>query len=289
MTDAERRILIGYTATPAGEDALALGVRLATALGAGLDVVLVLPDSSRPTLVPNDPAYDAYLRDTAEGWLAEARTRVPATLDARMRLVRGDSLAQGLLAAAEHSAAALVIIGAARDGLLGRFTVGSVAGSLLHASPIPVLLAPEGSRAVTVPVSRVTAMVGTRAGADAVVATSARLASAANIPLRLVSLLALDLPSGLDAGSAKQRGEAHAAQVLAEAAAALPEGVEATASVAPGDSVADAVAHLDWQPGELVVVGSSRLAQPSRLFLGTTAAIMLRELPVPMIVVPREA
>jgi nucleotide-binding universal stress UspA family protein len=54
-----------------------------------------------------------------------------------------------------------------------------------------------------------------------------------------------------------------------------------------GDSVEDAVAHLSWEPGEIAVVGSSRLARPRRLFLGSTAAKMLHELPVPMIVVPR--
>ena len=75
--------------------------------------------------------------------------------------------------------------------------------------------------------------------------------------------------------------------VLAEARAALPDGASAEASVARGESIEDAVADLDWQPGELVLVGSSRLAQPRRLFLGSTAAKMLRELPVPMIVVPR--
>ena len=37
----------------------------------------------------------------------------------------------------------------------------------------------------------------------------------------------------------------------------------------------------------MAIVGSSRLAQPRRLFLGSTAAKMLHELPVPMIVVPR--
>ena len=56
---------------------------------------------------------------------------------------------------------------------------------------------------------------------------------------------------------------------------------------AKGDSIEDAVSHLGWEPGELAVVGSSRLAQPRRLFLGSTAAKMLHELPVPMIVVPR--
>jgi len=57
--------------------------------------------------------------------------------------------------------------------------------------------------------------------------------------------------------------------------------------VARGDSIEDAVAQLSWEPGELAVVGSSRLAQPRRLFLGSTAAKMLHELPVPMVVVPR--
>jgi transcriptional regulator with XRE-family HTH domain len=67
----------------------------------------------------------------------------------------------------------------------------------------------------------------------------------------------------------------------------LPDGRTAVVEKAPGDSVEDAVAHLSWLPGEVVLVGSSRLAQPRRLFLGSTAAKMLHELPVPMIVVPR--
>lgn len=286
MTSAPR-ILVGYTATPAGEDALAAAVALAGSTGSQLDVVVVLPRGSRPTIVPTDPGYDALLRDTAEGWLGDARSRIPDSVPSRERVVYGDSLAGGLLTAAEAGRAVLIVVGAARDGLLGRFTIGSVAGSLLHASPVPVMLAPEGSRTTAAPLSRVTGMVGTREGADAVLATSARLSSAAHAPLRLVSLLALDLP-GVEAAKARV-GEHHAATVLQEARAALPAGVDATASVAPGDSVSHAVASLDWQPGEVVVVGSSRLAQQRRLFLGTTAATMLRELPVPMIVVPRAA
>ena len=290
MPPTSQRILVGYSATPAGEDALAAGAALAASVGAELDVVLVLPDTSRRANVPNDPGYDALLRDTAERWLAEARTSLAQLVDGDRpvafseRVAYGDSLAEGLLTAAEESAATLIVVGAARGGLLGRFTVGSVAGSLLHASPIPVLLAPEGWRASATALSRVTCMLGTRAGAPGVLATGERLSGAARVPLRLVSLLALDLPGDFKAG--KQRvGEHHAASVLEEASAAT--GVVATAVVAKGDSIQDAVATLEWQPGEVVVVGSSRLAQPSRLFLGPTAATMLRELPVPMIVVPR--
>lgn len=286
-TTTPPRILVGYTATPAGEDALAAAAALAGSIGARLDVVVVLPLNSRPSIVPNDPGYDALLRETAEGWLADARSRIPDSVPSRERVVYGDSLAGGLLTAADAGRAALIVVGAARDGLLGRFTVGSVAGSLLHASPVPVMLAPQGSRETAAPLGRVTGMVGTREGADAVLATSARLSAAGHAPLRLVSLLALDLP-GVDAATARV-GEHHAATVLQEARAALPDRAEATASVAPGDSISHAVASLDWQPGEIVVVGSSRLAQQHRLFLGTTAATMLRELPVPMIVVPRAA
>ena len=53
-----------------------------------------------------------------------------------------------------------------------------------------------------------------------------------------------------------------------------------------GSTVEAAVESLSWEDGDVVVVGSSRLAQPRRLFLGSTASKMLRVLPVPMVVVP---
>jgi nucleotide-binding universal stress UspA family protein len=52
--------------------------------------------------------------------------------------------------------------------------------------------------------------------------------------------------------------------------------------------VESAVRKLEWQDGDLIMVGSCRLAQPRRLFLGSTAAKMLRVLPVPMVVVPKQ-
>ena len=67
----------------------------------------------------------------------------------------------------------------------------------------------------------------------------------------------------------------------------LPAGIEAEALVGAGSDIEDAVSRIDWLPGEVALVGSSRLAQPRRLFLGSTAGRILRALPVPMIVVPR--
>ena len=281
------RFLVGYTATPAGADALALGVRLARAPGAELDVVLVLNGGERATLTPTDPGYDRLLLETAEGWLAEALTRVPAGITVHTHLEHADSFTQGLLAAAERLHANLIVVGAATHGLLGRFAIGSVAGGLLHSSHVPVALAPEGSRVMGAeqPIGRVTCAVGTKPGADGLLTAGILLARTVDAPLRLVSLVAIDRP-GADA-PAIQLAADHAQSVLDYATEHLMDGLDVTASVASGGSIEQAVRGLHWDPAEVCLVGSSRLAQPHRLFLGSIAAKMLRELPVPLIVVPR--
>jgi nucleotide-binding universal stress UspA family protein len=48
------------------------------------------------------------------------------------------------------------------------------------------------------------------------------------------------------------------------------------------------VEGLDWADGDLLMLGSSRLAPPRRLFIGSTAARILRHLHVPMVVTPGE-
>jgi len=61
-----------------------------------------------------------------------------------------------------------------------------------------------------------------------------------------------------------------------------------TSTIVDGPTVEDAVSKLAWRDGDLIMVGSSRLSAPKRLFLGSTAAKMLRVLDVPMMVVPRD-
>jgi nucleotide-binding universal stress UspA family protein len=282
------RIVVGYTATDAGADAVALGARLAAAMGAALDLVLVLPADDRSVITPPDAGYDRYLVTQAEAWLAEAAATIPDGVSSASHVRFGESFAEGLIAAAHDLGASLIVVGAANGGLRGRHRLGTVANELLHSSDVPVALAPEGTRRIEVTgVSRVTAAVGTRPGASALLDESVALATATGAELRLLSLVSVDLPASLDTGVIRIAGAAHADDVLGKALDALPAGVEADVVVARGDSIEDAVAHLSWEPGELAVVGSSRLAQPRRLFLGSTAAKMLHELPVPMIVVPR--
>lgn len=281
-------VVVGYTATEAGEDALALGARLAKATDSALDIVIVLPDESRSVITPPDAGYGRVVRDQAERWLTEAAEKV-AGASHRAHLRYAESFAAGLIDAADELEARCIVVGAANGGLRGRHRLGSVASELLHSSDVPVALAPEGSRLIDggTALSRVTAAVGTRPGADVLLEESVALAAAASVPLRLVSLETIDLPTGLDTGAIRIVGDVHAENVLSQARAALPAGVSSTAVVAQGESIEEAVGGLEWDPAELAVVGSSRLAQPRRLFLGSTAAKMLRELPVPLLVVPR--
>jgi nucleotide-binding universal stress UspA family protein len=284
------RIVVGYTADDSGADALALGTRIARASEAILDVVMVLPSEAHNSTVPTDTGYERYLKGQSREWLAEASESLDDEDVVQSLHVRyAESFAEGLIAAAHEFGASLIVVGAARGGLLGRSRIGSVANELLHSSDVPVALAPVGSRDVPVAqgVTRVTAAIGTRPGADALLEASVRLARTTHAPLRLVSLVPFDLPAGLDEGLVELTGTVHADEVLHTARRELPASIDATAIAATGATIEEAVRGLDWHDGELVLVGSSRLAAPRHLFLGSTAAKMLRELPVPMIVVPR--
>ncbi|MFD6697851.1 MULTISPECIES: universal stress protein [unclassified Microbacterium] len=281
-------IVVGYTATETGSDALALGVRLARATRRHLHVLVVLPGHGDPAGA--EPERDSPAHGQASQWLADAEEMIPAEVAHTAHVRVHDSFAEALVLAGEQLEAALIVVGAANGATIGLHRMGSVAQALLHSSPIPVALAPAGfahSVDVQAPISRITAAIGNRPGADALLDAAVALSGETGATLRLISLVAFDVPRGFDPQTIRLVSTAHGDDVLARAEMELPTGVRAELERAPGDTVEEAVARLAWLPGELILVGSSRLAQPRRLFLGSTAAKMLDVIPVPMIVVPR--
>ncbi|MFS0866630.1 universal stress protein [Microbacterium sp. 179-B 1A2 NHS] len=283
------RIVVGYTATKAGRDAIAVAGGMAAASGSELDVVLVLPGEGRSVITPPDASYDRYLLGQAEQWLAEAAAGIPEGVAHREHARYAESFAEGLVDAADEFGASALVVGAANGSARGRHRLGSTTSQLLHSSDVPVVLVPRGARkrVTNAGIPRLTVAIGTRAGADVLLEEAVALAAATGASLRLVSLVTVDLPASVDTGVIRLAGAAHAEEILASVLAGLPDDVVADVVTAKGDSIEDAVSSLDWLPGELILVGSSRLAQPRRLFLGSTAAKLLGEIPVPMIVVPR--
>lgn len=282
-------IVVGYTATKTGRDAVAFAARLAVATGSVLDVAIILPADSRSVITPPDAGYDRLLREQAQRWIAEAIDRTPDEVVAHAHVRSAESFAEGLIALADDLGASHIVVGAADGGLRGRHRLGTTTSELLHSSDVPVVLVPRGARKVAADtgITRLTVAVGTRPGADALMEDAAALAASTGAPVRLLSLLTVDLPPTADTGAIRIAGSSEASEVLAAAQTELPEGLVVEVVVADGDSIEDAVSHLEWQPGEVLLAGSSRLAQPRRLFLGSTAAKMLHEVPVPVIVVPR--
>ncbi|PVE79354.1 universal stress protein [Microbacterium testaceum] len=280
------RVVVGYTATDAGADALALGARLGAALETSVHVVVILPSAQGNVSIPSDASYDRLVEDTARGWLRDALAPFPGI---RGHVRYAADVSDGLVAAAEEFGAAVLVVGTGGGGPRGRHRLGTTAEELVHSAPVPVALAPEGARHVdpSVGLPRITTAIGTRPGADVLLDTAVATARRAHAPLRLLSLAGVDLPGRVDAGLTRLTAQAHAQDVLDTVRGSLPAEIEAEALVGAGSDIEDAVSRIDWLPGEVALVGSSRLAQPRRLFLGSTAGRILRALPVPMIVVPR--
>jgi nucleotide-binding universal stress UspA family protein len=284
------KLVVGYLATPGGADAVALGVRLARTLGAELELCIVLPRDRSVVARLSVGDFDEMLTEQAENWLKEAA--VPDDVVARSHVSFAESFAGGLLQEITRLDADGIVVGGSGGGLAGPFSLGSVVNELLHSAPVPVAVAPRGTRHTDVErVREVTCALGERQGADLLLRTAVRFSKAAGTPLRLVSLVALDPMFGTlrgDDEAVRERALTHAREVLETARTSLPEGFSVTATAVEGSTVEDAVRKLQWHDGDMIMVGSSRLSAPKRLFLGSTAAKMLRVLDVPMMVVPRD-
>ncbi|MDD0859297.1 universal stress protein [Arthrobacter alpinus] len=141
------KYVVGYRPDERGADAVALATVIARTQGAHLHLVHVVHD---------DKNVDAAVEKHA---LAMVSSDVEATFSTRV----ADSFVHGLIDAAKEDDAVLIVVGAASNGLFKRFTLGSVANGLLHASPVPVALAPRGYNRKA-PLTRLTVMTGMRAG-----------------------------------------------------------------------------------------------------------------------------
>jgi nucleotide-binding universal stress UspA family protein len=61
------------------------------------------------------------------------------------------------------------------------------------------------------------------------------------------------------------------------------------AVVGRGETWDEALDDVEWDEGDVLVVGSSTIGPVARVFLGTRANKIVRESPVPVIAVPRRA
>ena len=282
-------LTVGYLATPTGDDGVALASALANTFGATVDVVLVVREEL-PDGHPGRAEYQQLLIRKGQEWIAQATSALSAAgVPATSNVLVGESYSESLIAFAEAKDSDLIVIGGARDGIFGGHVIGSVAGALLHCSPIPVALAPRGyAEDPPAAITSLTAAVPTRAGDDNPLPFTLTLASAAGLPIRMVSLVSAAEHADADSRrELRQMQIAAAEENLAVAARALPDAPDIDSLVADGSTLEAALKKLNWDESDVLVVGSSRVAAPKRVFLGSTAARILAGTDAPVIVIPR--
>lgn len=280
------RYIVGYAPNERGADAIALASTLAHTQGAELLVVHVLDGPPPDRAESREERTAQSLRDgNARQWLEEALHSVAEGVPATTQVAYADSSAEGLLDLAVDDVE-LIVVGAARSGPLRRFALGSVANGLLHSSHVPVALVPCGYQPRS-GITRMTAAIGSRAGADTLLGVAEAGAARRQVPLRLLSLVTLDDNTSTSREGALERARAHATGVLEEAVTSVGDRTQISATVAEGTSIEEAIESVSWDDGEIMLIGSSRLAAHRKIFMGATANKILRTLPIPLIVVPR--
>ena len=139
---------------------------LARSSGAALDLVSVLP-SDAPTfhMYSPDEAFNAEVEAPAREWLEDGLSHVPEDVHAEGHLQRADSITgpAGRGDRPRSREAGLIVVGTYHRVRSGRFGLGSLADALLHASAVPVALAPAGYQAHPA-ISRITCAVGMQPG-----------------------------------------------------------------------------------------------------------------------------
>lgn len=272
-------IVVAYRDSTSGRDALMLGARLARTTSDELHLVTVLPPAEDAR---SASGFDARRR-AAEQALDRAKSSVAEPITAHGHVVVDPSVPAGLLTAAHQLDGRILVIGTARNGLLSRFSLGSVSNVLLHSSDVALALAPDNAREIGagVPFVRVTVAVGDLGGNRSMFDTATLLAEPQETPVRLLTFKTVP---GL--GDDTLQRARHALDTAA--IERLPENLRVTTQVEVAGQVDRAVDQVGWDPGEIVLIGSSRLAQTRRTFLGSTAGKLVRTLPIPMIIVPRD-
>ncbi|MFT4043140.1 MAG: universal stress protein [Gordonia sp. (in: high G+C Gram-positive bacteria)] len=281
-----------------GEHATAplhLATQFARTTGERVIAVTVL-DSAPPA--GNDPLeaeYLAYLTTQTRRQLEPVVERARGECDISLVIHNAVSIPRGLTELAAEFSASLVVVGSSSSGLLGRITLGSVTERLVHTASVPVAFAPRGycggGR-----FTHLTVSYGGAARAERLVHTAAEYAVRWQVPMRVASFTVR--PPMSYGGSIEATAEdlvikqwAHRTDTtlrrhLAEVrnTVALPD-VEL--ALGAGIDWHEAVGAVGWTPGDLVILGSGAAGALTQVFLGSAAAKILRHVPAPAMVVPR--
>ncbi|WP_158607620.1 universal stress protein [Flexivirga caeni] len=282
--------IVAYRSGSGGREALRLGALWARSASSKLLVVsaFAADDEGVPTI---DIHYRDILREQLSEAMADAKSRAPEGVDVEFRIQDGHSIPSALTQLGEQESADLIVVGNSAHGMLGRVSLGSVANHLVHSSPVPIALAPRGFRTSRNDrVTRVVAAFGGQASKSGLVLAAAGICAQTGAELQLAAFVVQPRSATPESMQALTRDIHDKAQEVLTVVKALPNAPKvADTIVRTGESWTDAVEGLEWETGDVLVVGSSDMSTGRRVFLGSNGMRIVRASPVPVIVVPRAA
>lgn len=291
--------VVGYRPHKDDEGPLELACQLARAYGSPVEALTVVPQGW-PTAVAGDTdrEFRRWAVEEGQACAVEALERLAAhpDVEATASWVSARSVPQALLDRVDAVDAGLVVVGSGEEVATGQVAVTSKTDRLLHSSPVPVAIAPRGYRAGEA--ATVTRATVAFRGDDTTWNLLDRVAGMVRETQSSIRVVTFAIRRGGMYTSGVPRAEdpvlrswvARAEEEQARARDHLTEQgftddeVECLTVVA--GSWGGAMDRLDWGRGDLLVLGSSSSHRLAQVFLGSSAAKILRHSPVPVIVVP---
>ena len=283
------RIAVGVDGFREGNDAIALGATLARATGAELALVAV---HSEPLVLPPVGLNWKTLRTDTQAMLRKARSSLAP--DARLIVERDVSVPRALQRVVHREHRDLLVMGSSRHGPEGKVRIGKRTRQLLGQFEFPLAVAPRGyHKGPDRQLMRIGVGYDGGTESQAALELAASIALAAGARLSVQAVVDDRLPpiwwSGANVGATteledvisdevKQR---RAATQSAAAATGAPAGID-VARGRPADALLELSDHID-----LLVIGSRRWGQMTRLLLGSTGEALLHDGACPVLVVPR--
>jgi nucleotide-binding universal stress UspA family protein len=217
--------------------------------------------------------------------------------DVRLESAVGDP-AEQILQVARDLGVGMIVMTTRGSGAVGRWAFGSVADVVTRTSPVPVFVvrSRDGVSEIAPVIQRVVVLLDGSPLAEEALPTATTLAQRLHVPVRLVTAIDLTkilpveiLPTvAFDAALYEEtiaQLEADATALLTQTAAQLQhEGVATTWAILHGSAfqaITDVV-----KPGDVIVMTSHGRGGAKRWLLGSVAEKLIREGPVPVVLVP---
>ena len=288
--------LVGYGPRNDDRSAIELAFQLARSRPEPVIALSVVPRGwGTPAAAGTDREYELWAAEegSQSAELARADFAEHPGLEAEAAWVVGRSVPATLMEEAAARDAWIIVVGSAEDAEPGRVRLTSKTDRLVHSSTLPVAIAPRSYR-TTSGVERVTVGFRDDDAGWSLLDRVAELSRTEGARLRVVTFLVT--PARRPVTNSVPHSETQVIDLWSvQAAAAQTEAREHLAALglddvefalATGPDWPTAVSSVAWEDGDIMVVGSSSTHRLAQVFLGSSASKIVRNSPVPVVVLP---